>query len=374
MHGNFFLELSLILVIAGVVSTIMKLLRQPLIIGYIFSGLLLGPYFLNIVGKPEVLSDFSTFGIALLLFIIGLGLNPRVVREVGKAAVYIGVGQIAFTASFGFAIAKLLGFATTAAIYIAIALTFSSTIIILKILSDKKETGQLYGKVATGMLLVQDIAATIVLIVAAGLQDGGLPLPELSLTLGFTLLLAVGLVLASVKVLPKFSRFISDSQEYLFLFSIAWGFGVASLFAQAGLSIEVGALFAGVALATQPYATEVSSRLRPLRDFFVVLFFIVLGVQLELTNFLDVLVPALVFSSFVLLGNPLIVLTIMGLLGYTKKASLKVALTVAQISEFSLIFVLLGLELGQIDQQIVSIVTLVGLITIAGSTYMMLYD
>ena len=371
---NIFTQLSLILVLAGIVSSVMKLLKQPLIIGHIFTGLIVGPYALNIINHPDELRDLSQFGIALLLFIIGLGLNPRVIREVGKASTIIGTGQVLFTATVGYVLSQLLGFSPTESAFIAIGLTFSSTIIILKLLSDKKETSQLHGKVATGMLLVQDIIATVVLIITAGIQDGGVPLPRLSMTAGFAILLGSLLYLFSVYVFPRFTKFISNSQEYLFLFSIAWGFGVASVFAAANLSIEVGALFAGVALATQPYASEVSSRLRPLRDFFIVLFFIVLGVELELTSLGDILIPACIFSVFVLLGNPLIVMSIMGILGYTKKTSFKVALTVAQISEFSLIFVLLGNELGLVNQQIVSILTLVGLITIAGSTYMVIYD
>lgn len=374
MEHHLFSELSLILVIAGTMSAFMKLLKQPLIMGHIFTGLLLGPYFLNIINDPEIIEEMATFGITLLLFIIGLGLNPRVIKEIGKSAVTIGLGQVLFTAVFGYLLSNSLGFTNQESFYISIALTMSSTIIALKIISDKRDNLQLYAKLTTGILLVQDIVATVLLIVVAGLGSGSLPLPQLSITLGFAILLGVGVYLAGTVLLPRFEKFISDSQEFLFLFSIGWGFGVASLFALAGLSIEVGALFAGVALAAQPYAQQVGSRLKPLRDFFIIIFFIVLGVGLEFTNPGALFVPGIILALFVLIGNPLIIMMIMGLLGYTKKTSFRTGLNLAQISEFSLVLILLALEQGQISQDIVSVVTIVGLVTIAGSTYMMLYD
>ena len=374
MHHDLFTELSLILVVAGTVSAVMKLLKQPLIIGHIFTGLLLGPYLLNAINSPDQINELSSFGITLLLFIIGLGLNPRVIREIGKAAIIIGLGQVIFTALFGYAISNLLGFTPKESFYIAIALTMSSTIIALKIISDKRDTPQLYAKITTGILLVQDLVATMLLIAVAGMGSGSLPLPELSRTLGWAILLGVGVYCAGTYLLPRIEKFISDSQEYLFIFSVAWGFGIASLFSMAGLSIEVGALFAGVALAAQPYAQQMSSRLKPLRDFFIIIFFIVLGARLEFTNPGALLLPGVSLALFVLFGNPLIIMIIMGFLGYTKKTSFRAGLNLAQISEFSLVLILLALEYNQISQEIVSVVTIVGLITIAGSTYMMLYD
>lgn len=374
MHSDIFIELSVILAITGVVSALMKSLRQPLIIGYIFTGLLLGPFFLDLLHSEEAFNSLSQFGIALLLFIIGLGLNPKVIKDVGKAAFLIGAGQIVFTTLLGVAAATLLGFDVRTAFYIAVALAFSSTIIVLKILGDKRETTKLYGRIATGFLLVQDIVATLALIYVAAQDQGGESISEFSMTAGYAILLLVLLALMARSVLPRAMKFLADSQEFLFLFSLAWGFGIASLFVVAGLSVEIGALFAGVALSTQPYAQEVGSRLKPLRDFFILIFFIVLGAELNIGNLSSALGPALIFSGTVLIGNPLIVMTIMGLLGYTKKTSFKTGLTVSQISEFSLIFILLASEVGQVSDEITSIVTLVALITIAGSTYLMLFD
>lgn len=374
MEHSIFLEISLIIAVATIVATIMRSLRQPLMIGHIITGLLVGPYVLNIVHSRDTVDVFSNLGIALLLFIIGLGLNPRVIKEVGKVATFTGAGQVLFTSLIGGAIASALGFDFTSALFIAIALSFSSTIIILKLLSDKKEQSRLYGKISTGFLLVQDIIATFVLIAVAANSNGGLAIAEMVRVglLGFGLI--AGLLVLSWYVLPRLTNFVASTPEYLFLFAIAWGFGLAALFALAGLSIEIGALFAGVSLASLPYAQEISSRLRPLRDFFIVLFFIALGTRLGVENLSAIVGPAVLLSGFVLVGNPLIVMSIMGLLGYTKKTSFKAGLTVAQISEFSLILVILGERVGQISAAVVSLVTLVAIITIAVSTYMIIYS
>jgi Kef-type K+ transport system membrane component KefB len=373
MEHSLFTEISLVIAIAAFVGLAMKLLRQPMVIGYILTGIIVGPAVLDIVHSESTFEVFATIGIALLLFIIGLGLNPKVVKEVGRAAVLTGVGQIIFTTLFGYGLVTLLGYSSLEALFIAVALTFSSTIIVLKLLSDKKEQGRLYGKIAVGFLLVQDVVATMALVIASTNSEGGSGITDVLVLLLKGGLIGAGLFLASTFVLPRLSKLIAESTEFLFLFSIGWGFGVATLFAQAGFSIEVGALFAGVSLAPMVYAQEVGSRLRPLRDFFIVLFFVALGANLNLDSVVDVLPEAMLLSAFVLIGNPFIVISIMGLLGYTKKTSFKAGLTVAQISEFSLIFILLGNSQGNVSDETVSLVTMVALITIAFSTYMIIY-
>ncbi len=374
MEAGIFAEISLILAIATVIAALTQLLKQPIIIGHILTGILVGPAVLNLVKSTETVELFSHIGVALLLFIIGLGLNPRVIKEVGKVALLTGLGQIVVTSIIGFGLARLLGFSSVVALYIAVGLTFSSTIIILKILSDKKEQHRLYGKITTGFLLVQDIIAITILMAVSSLAQ------EQTSTLTVALTLAKGmaalgiLVFISVYILPRLANFISRSQEFLFLFSLGWGLGIASLAAILGFSFEIGALAAGVALASTPYSYEISSRMRPLRDFFVILFFIILGTSVSLTSSAGILLPVVLFSAYVLLGNPLLMMALMGSLGYTKKTSFKAGLTVAQISEFSLILILLGNRLGHLPDGVVAIMTLVGIITIAGSTYMMLYD
>ncbi|MEK7572170.1 MAG: cation:proton antiporter [Patescibacteria group bacterium] len=370
-----FLELTLIIVLATVVGIVMKLLKQPLIVGYIFSGILAGPYFFNILHAKEEMELFSKLGIAVLLFIVGLNLNPRVIREVGKVSLLTGIGQVVLTSVVGFVIALLLGIDRIAAMYVAIALTLSSTIIVLKLLSDKGDLEHLYGKIAIGFLIIQDIIATFILLLISSFSqsaDSGF-----ALTIGLLLLkgmqVTIVLYLVCEYVLPKLSRFIASSSELLFLFSITWGLGIASLFAVIGFSVEIGALIAGVTLSLTPFAYEISSRLKPLRDFFIVLFFILLGSQMVLDNIVSLLIPAIALSLFVLIGNPIIMILLLNMQGYKRKTSFMAGLAIAQISEFSLILAALGFSIGHLSQEVLSLITLVGLITIAGSTYLMQY-
>lgn len=370
-----FVELSLILVLATAISIATRIVKQPLIIGYILTGIIAGPYVLNIISSGEAIELFSKIGITILLFIVGLSLNPRVVKEVGKASVITGVGQVIFTAIVGFSIAVLLGITRIAALYIAIGLTFSSTIIILKLLSDKGDINKLYGKVSIGFLLVQDIIATIILIFVGTLATAnGANITILLLT---TILKGLGLILILMLVsgwlFPKILPFISKSQELLFLCSIAWGLGLAVLFNELHFSIEIGALIAGVTLAATPFAPEIGSRLKPLRDFFIILFFILLGSRMVIENIGSLLVPSIILSLIVIIGNPFIVIVILNLLGYNKRTGFLAGLTVAQISEFSLILATLGFRIGHIDSQTLSLLTLVALITISFSTYLILY-
>ncbi len=372
---HLFIELSIIIGIAAVMSLLMRLLKQPLIVGYILTGIVCGRYFLNILTSTDEVEVFSKIGIAILLFILGLNLSPRVIREVGKVSILGGIGQIIFTSIIGFIIAILLGIPQIAALYIAIALTFSSTIIVLKLLSDKRDLTKLYGKIAIGFLLVQDIVASLILLAISSFsQSHGTNLVDAAATI---ILKAVGiflmLYLFNRFVMPYVSRYAATSQEMLFLFSLAWGLGLSTLFYLFGFSIEIGALIAGVALSLTPFSYEIASRLKPLRDFFIILFFILLGSQMVLGNLGNLFVPALVLSIFVLIGNPLIAIIIMNLLGFQRKTGYLAGITVAQISEFSLILATLGFNLGQLSSEMLSLITLVGLITIAGSSYLILY-
>lgn len=372
-----FLEISAVIALATGVSVVMRILRQPLIVGYILTGILSGSYFLDILHSVEVIELFSKLGITILLFIVGLHLNPQVIKEVGKVSLITGIGQVLFTSLIGFGIAIALGLPRLAALYTSIALTFSSTIIILKLLSDKGDLNRLYGKISIGFLLVQDIVATIILIIVTSLSfssgSENSTFEVVLFTIGKGFLLIGGVLIFSSMFLTRICRYIAKSQELLYIFSVAWGLGLGSVFTLVGFSVEIGALVAGVALSSTPYANEIGTRLKPLRDFFIVLFFILLGSQMQLSNLADLIVPALLLSFFVLIGNPLIVVILMNLLGYNRRTGFMAGLTVAQISEFSLILATLGFQVGHVSQEVLSLITLVGLITIAGSTYLIMY-
>lgn len=372
-----FLEIALIVFIATIVSAVLRFLKQPLIVGYILSGIIVGPYALNLITDSGYIEVFSKLGIAILLFIIGLSLRPDVIREVGRASLTTGLGQIAVTSVFGYLIMRGLRFDAVSSLYGALALTFSSTIIIFKLLYDKGDLEKLYGKISIGLLLVQDIFAAIVLLVVS-VVGGSASRPGGAI--GFTAFLVIKgaaffilLYLASKYLLPRLSSFFAHSQELLFIFSMAWGLGLAAVFYVFGFSLEIGALSAGVALASSSFAVEIGSKMKPLRDFFILLFFVLLGSQIVFSDFGSVVGPAILLSAFVLVGNPLIMIIIMNLLGYKSRTGFLSGLTVAQISEFSLILVALGYSFGHVSRATVSLITLVGIITITGSTYLILY-
>ncbi len=225
-----FVELGIIIGITVLIAGIMQLLKQPLIIGYILAGVIVGPYFFDIISSIEAIDIFSHLGIALLLFIVGLSLSPKVIKEVGKVSLITGIGQVIFTSLIGFFICRLLGFSTIISIYVAIALTFSSTIIIMKLLSDKGDAETLYGRIAIGFLIVQDLIAIFILMVISSIPAG---FDFTTLVFG-TILKGIGLLvpifLIGIYLLPSITKIIAKSQEFLLLFSIGWCLALASLF------------------------------------------------------------------------------------------------------------------------------------------------
>ncbi len=373
MTNSLFSEISILVTLGAFVALLMRLLKQPLIIGHILTGLIVGIPSFHLIRSTETIDVFANIGVALLLFIIGLGLNPRVIKDVGRVTFVVGTIQVLMVFGYTTILGLLLDRPLTESMIIGTALSFSSTIIILKLLSDKKEQGRLYGKLTIGLLIVQDLIATVALLFVSAHSTGGLSWRTLG-GLGIKgLLIAVPLFLVTTYVLPKLHNVISDSQEFLFLFAIGWGFGIASLFEMAGFSLEVGALIAGVSLASLPYATEISTRLRPLRDFFVVIFFIGLGLNLKLDNLGDILGYSIIFALVVFILKPLIVLMGLGLSGYTKGTSFRASVSLGQISEFSLVFLLIAEREGLVAPSMVTSITLVALVTIALSSYMIIY-
>jgi Kef-type K+ transport system membrane component KefB len=373
MQQSIFSQLSLIIAVGAGVSMVMRLLKQPLIIAYILTGIIVGPSLLHIIRDEESIKVFAEIGIALLLFIIGLGLNIRVVKEVGRVAGLVGFVQVSATVLLGYITSTLLGFGRTESLLIGLGLAFSSTIIILKLIGDKKEHGRLYGKITIGILLMQDIFAMIALIVLTASSGGGLSISSLGLLAAKGIGLTVPLFLIAIYVLPKFRRTIAGSQEFLFLFAIAWGFGAATLYKSMGFSIEIGALIAGVSLASTPYAQEISSRLRPLRDFFVVVFFINLGTTLSFGSISKIWYKVAILSMVVLLLKPLVTMITLGLMRYTKLTSFKTATSLAQVSEFSLVMLILAASKNMVSTETTSVITLVALVTITLSSYFIIY-
>ena len=374
-------EFALLLMLSAVVGAIAVRLRQPLLVAYIIVGIAVGPAVFGWVHAHDQIDLLAQIGITVLLFVVGLKLDLRHIRHIGPVALATGLGQLCFTILFGFVIVLALGKGWLEALYVAVALTFSSTIIIVKLLSDKRELDSLHGRIAVGFLIVQDLAVVIAMMVMSGLGgmgdtgaekiSGSALALSLLVRLGGAALLLYGLMRY---VLPRIVDTLARSQELLLIFAIAWGTALAALGEYAGFSKEAGAFIAGFSLASTAYREAISARLASIRDFLLLFFFIDLGAKLDFSTLGAEVSTALILSVFVLIGNPLIVMAIMGYMGYRKRTSFLAGLTVAQISEFSIIFVAMGISLGHIGTSALGLTTLVGLLTIALSSYMILYS
>lgn len=378
MPDSVFAEVATLLMLAAAAGFVGILLRQPLIVSFIAVGIIAGPSMLDVVHAEEQIDLLSELGIAVLLFLVGIKLDIKLIRSLGAVALVTGLGQVAFTAGFGFLIGLAMGLDPVTAIYVAVALTFSSTIIIVKLLSDKREIDSLHGQIALGFLIVQDLVVVLAMIVlstlgiGSGAGEGAAADIAVVLLAGLAL---VGLVLLFVRYIASpLSARLARAPELLVIFAIAQATVFATVADGIGLGKELGGLLAGISLASTPYRETISARLAPLRDFLLLFFFIALGSTLDMGLLGAQLGEALVFSLFVLIGNPLIVLAIMGWMGYRRRTGFLAGLTVAQISEFSLIFITMGLALGHVGEEALGLVTLVGLVTIALSVYMITYS
>lgn len=373
MESTIFLQLAAVLAVAAGVSIIMRLLRQPLIIGYILSGIICGPAVFDLIHNHAAFASFSQIGIVLLLFIVGLGLNVSVIRNTGKPVFLVFLLNVLFVGGVVFGLGNLFGLDQTERVLLAVGMLFSSTIVVVKNLVDEREQHRLYGQIAVGILLLEDLAATIALVFLATANNGG-GTSALYALIGRGILLMAGMTFMGWFVMSRLVRFFAANQEFLFTFALAWAFSVAALFDLAGFSIEVGALFAGVALASLPYAQEISTRLKPLRDFFLLLFFIGLGGTMTLSGIKDALIPALVLSAVAVIVKPLSVSIGLGMLRFTKQTGFKVASHLSQISEFSIIMMAVAVNEGFAGTRLMNILTLTAFITIAISSYLMKYD
>lgn len=368
-------ELAILLVIASVLGLLFRAFKQPLVLAYLVTGILVGTFgFLNLK-DGELIETFSALGIMFLLFLVGMEMDYTSIKKTGKVSLAIGLGQVIFTATGGFLIGYLFfNFDVLSSIYIAVALTFSSTVIIIKLLSDKGSLTSLHGRISVGLLLVQDLVVILILIVLNAIQLGeGVGVFSLIRTF-FAGIVLFGLMLTlGGTIFPYLFRKIAHSQELLFLISLSWLLAFALIVKQFGFSVEIAGFLSGVALANSSEKYHISNKIRPLRDFFILIFFIFLGSLMIVSNFIGLLLPIIIFSLFVLIGNPLIVMAIMGVMRYKKRTGFLTGVTVAQISEFSLIFAMVGLSLRHINEQVFAIIVAVGVVTITFSTYLILY-
>jgi Kef-type K+ transport system membrane component KefB len=372
--GNFFLDLTVIICLAAVLSLIFRFLKQPEILAYILTGIIIGSFHLFQSSSQDMLQTMSQVGVTLLLFMVGLEIRVSDFFSIGKSLILAALGQVVLTFLAGFAISTVLGLNLMSSFYVATALTFSSTIVVIKILSDKRELHSLYAKFSVGILLAQDIVAIGLLMFLSGFSANATGLDFLMnvlLTLVKGVVLVGIVVLLSKQVFPKIIESISKSPETLFLASLAWVFGLAAVISShyVGFTIEIGGFLAGLALANSMANYQIIAKAKTLRDFFIVIFFVLLGIQMSFGSIYTVIIPAIILSIFVILVKPFLVMIVMAAMGYRKRTAFLTGLSLSQISEFSLILVFAGYKLGAFDQSVVSLVTLVGLISFFVSSY-----
>lgn len=375
MEPNLFLQLSALLVITVAIAFLVRLMKQPLIVAYMVAGLIGGPLFFDLLhGGENFYETFSKFGIVLLLFIVGLNLNFSYLKKIGRGSLEIGLLQFFINLALTFPLALYFGFDWLGAFFLAIAACFSSTIVVLKLLNDKHEEETVYGRYTIGLMLVQDVISIAILVILGFVSSSASSL--VSFDLAFILRLVgviIFLILASKFLLPRLLDQASQSAEFLFIFSVAWCFGVASLMLWSGFSLEAGAIIAGLSLASSKYQAEITSRVKPLRDFFLVLFFIILGSQANFEAIDRVLLPALALSIFILLVKPLILYVLFRSFYFTRRNSFLSSITSAQLSEFGFIILFAGVNLGYIKGNELGVFTLAAIITIFFSSYLIIY-
>jgi Kef-type K+ transport system membrane component KefB len=371
MHTHLLHDIGLSVVAATVLAFVARALRQPLILAYIGAGLLIGPFGLKWVQDHASITQISELGLAFLLFIVGLEIDLRALARSGKVAAVSGTAQVLFCALAGWGAAWLLGWRGLPAAYLGVASAFSSTMIVVKLLSDRGQLDTVSGRITLGVLLMQDVLAIVVLAVQPNLSNPALG--DLGLSLVSGVALVAGAMAATRWVLSPLFRLVATSPEIVLIASISWCFFVSWAAIQAKFSIAMGALIAGVSMSAFPYTLDVVAKIRSLRDFFVTLFFVTLGMQISLGS-PKVLLDALALSAVVLVNRFPPILASLKALRYGRRVALLSSISLSQVSEFSLVILSLGVTLKHVPQEAVTIVALSLVITSTVSTYLIQFD
>ncbi len=384
-----FLDLGMMIIIATVVAFFARFFRQPLIPAYIVAGLLIGPgmhFFLQTsaaawLGLPpdmvliedhDLVKTLSEIGIAFLLFIVGLEIDLKKLKGSGKVAVYGGLFVLLSLILTGFMTAYLLGFQLYESLYAGLIVAFSSTMMVLKVLSDRKEIDTLHGRIVIAILLLQDIVAILAMMVINSFSTTEPGQIINSIMYGIGLLLLA--VLSGKYFFPVVFKSAAKSQEMLLLASLSVCFTFAILFAGSGYSIAIGSFVVGIVLGNLPYSFEIIGRVKSIRDFFATLFFVSLGLQVDMGAFADMFVPFMVLLFIVVVIKPLLMLLIMLMFGYKKRTGFLTALSLGQTSEFSIILVLMGMQLGHVSGDIFSLAIFLTIASFFFSSYFIKFE
>lgn len=367
--NNIFVQLAVILSLCSGLGLIVYKFKLPLLIAYLACGLLLSLLSSFDVSKSSALSFLPDIGIAFVLFLVGMELDLREIKNYGKQILTAGVLQVIITSVLGTFIAQSFGFKTSEAVYLGIGLSFSSTIIVLKLLLDRKELSSLYGKLSLGILLLEDLIAVIILL---GMTAGmGLSLSNiLPVSMFFIkiIVLVVTAILLNKYLLSAIFKMVSDSGELLFLTSLAWCFSFITLASILGFSVLIGAFLAGVVLASSPYHFHIQGKVKPMRDFFLSLFFVYLGTRVNFSHIASVYPLIFIFASYAVLVKPVIYLLILGIFGFRKHTIFLTAVNLSQVSEFSLIILLVALKAGLVSEEGLTVIALSSVVSFIASS------
>jgi glutathione-regulated potassium-efflux system ancillary protein KefC len=369
----FIFDISILVVCAAVFSYLAILARQPVIVAYIFCGVFFGPWFLAWVKDIAFITAVSRLGITLLLFLAGVVLHPRHLAKLFRRTTIVTLGGSAACFFLVFGYASLFNFSFIDNIYISLALMFSSTILVVKLLPTTKLHHGKIGAICLGILIAQDLIAIAVLVLMRGFAKESMVFLNIVILL-LKLLLLIALTFSFEqfilrRVLARVDRF----HETIFIISLAWCFGIAGLSNKLGLSFEIGAFLAGVALARHPISLFVSEQLKPLRDFFLVLFFFVLGANIDLSILPKIFVPAIILTVIFIVAKPLVFLWLFRLSREEPLLAREASVRLGQASEFSLLIAILALQLKQITPHAMQFIELVTILSMIISSYIVVY-
>jgi len=350
--------------------------KQPLLIGYIIAGVLLSVFGLQKYMDSPEMEHMAKLGLTLLLFIVGLKLDISVIKNMGNSF-KIGIAQIFITVVLGFVLSVSLNFNLITSLYISMALTFSSTIVIVKMLSDKGELDSLYGRINLGVLILQDIVAIIfMMIISCFSKQEGQSIGKNLINMAEYGLLTALIIFAMVKfIFPVYLTKWAKSPELLMVISIGFAVLLAYICEMGGLSMEVGAFLAGATLAPfKEYRYTISSKLTGLRDFMLIFFFLNLGIDFDISGLSGVFYKAIIFIIFTMFIKPFIIIFIMEKIGYQKRTAFLSGSSLSQISEFSIILITFGMSVGQVDKNVLEMIMLILIFSIFASSYYINYS
>lgn len=372
MHDPIVYNIFLVFTGAAALATAALFARQSMLVSYILLGVLIGPWGLGLADEVGVIQQASHIGVIFLLFLLGLNLHPQqLLRQLGEAMPVTAMSSLAF-ALVGFAVGLGFGFSVAESALFGVAGMFSSTIIGLKLLPTTQLHHQHTGEVIISILLLQDLIAILILLFLRALGDSAVLAQELAqLAVALPLVLAAAFAGARYLLIPLISRF-DTIQEYVFLLTIGWCLGMAQLSAWAGLSPEIGAFLGGIGLATSPVALFIADSLRPLRDFFLVLFFFSLGATFDLGLMTEVLPAAGALALALLVAKPPVFALLLKQAGEKRRLSWEIGVRLGQVSEFSLFIAVVATDSALIGREAGYVVQVATLLTFVASSYVVM--